>query len=215
MLCILCWFSLFFSITNGETVESPYTMAVFNWSNDDAVYNNSIIMAVSSSISFCIFTGFAIWGQRLKERVSITIGLCLLCGFYVATFSWPFYTGSLHQTGNLSAILLCLSRVPPSTFRNNPSPNHDLLQYDHNHSGSIRAPRMSLRMVQLHTSPSTSSLPELLSILLRWPSIQSSFHIDFVLQNYRTPSARLHAKFDDHGWQRRQDAWAYTDQVGY
>lgn len=100
-LCVLFWFSVCFSITNCESVEAPFTMAVFGWSDSDAVYYNSLIMTVSTIIGFGVYTSFAVWGQRLNERISITIGLCLMLGFYILTFTWPFYAERLQQLGTV------------------------------------------------------------------------------------------------------------------
>lgn len=95
IVCIMCWFAIFFSMTNSETVESPYTMAIFDWTNSDAVFYNSIIMAVSSTLSFIVYASLAISGERINERLCIVVGLCMLCGFYIVTFPWPFFQGRL------------------------------------------------------------------------------------------------------------------------
>lgn len=95
ILLMMAWFAAFFMLTNSDTVESPYTMSVFDWTNDEAVLYNSIIMGVSCVISFVIYVIYILLGKRINERISIIFGLTLLFAFYAITFSWSFYTEPL------------------------------------------------------------------------------------------------------------------------
>lgn len=95
ILLMTGWFAAFFMLTNTDTVESPYTMANFNWSSDDAVFYNSLIMGVSTFLSFILYIIYTVCGKRINERISILVGLIFLFGFYVITFSWSFYTEHL------------------------------------------------------------------------------------------------------------------------
>jgi len=52
-------------------------------------------MGVSTFISFVLFIGFAIYGNKFNERVLMVVGMCVAGSFYFISFPWPFFTGNL------------------------------------------------------------------------------------------------------------------------
>lgn len=59
-VCISAQFTLMFVVTNLEAIGSMYTMAMFDWTDEEATRNNSIIQAAYSGFSMIMYVAFVV-----------------------------------------------------------------------------------------------------------------------------------------------------------
>ncbi|CAA92626.2 MFS domain-containing protein [Caenorhabditis elegans] len=94
-----------------ESMAAPVTIAMFNWSREDAVLYNGIIQTIS-----CIFTfivNFSLASTRLK---TIDNRLLLLCGliffevFFIFHMPLPFYPGPLDRPDTMNSTTTLIGR---------------------------------------------------------------------------------------------------------
>ncbi|EFP04916.1 hypothetical protein CRE_07983 [Caenorhabditis remanei] len=89
-----------------ESMAAPVTIAMYNWSREDAVLYNGIIQTVSCVFTFIV--NFSLASTKLK---TIDNRLLLLCGlvffevFFILHMPLPFYPGPLDRPGTLNSTI--------------------------------------------------------------------------------------------------------------
>uniref|UniRef100_A0A8R1DK84 Major facilitator superfamily (MFS) profile domain-containing protein n=1 Tax=Caenorhabditis japonica TaxID=281687 RepID=A0A8R1DK84_CAEJA len=81
-----------------ESMSAPVTIAMYNWSREDAVLYNGIIQTVSCVFTFAV--NFSLASTRLKfidNRKLILVGLLMFEIFFVLHMPLPFYPGPLDR----------------------------------------------------------------------------------------------------------------------
>ncbi|EFO23493.1 hypothetical protein LOAG_04989 [Loa loa] len=92
-ICVYLWFTMQNIGTNIEVMAPPLTIAMYNWTDHQAVLYNGIIQSISCVINvICYFTiGFTSLQHRDK-RPMILFGLTCFTAYHVINLPWPFYT---------------------------------------------------------------------------------------------------------------------------
>ncbi|CAI2349995.1 unnamed protein product [Caenorhabditis sp. 36 PRJEB53466] len=86
-----------------ESMSAPVTIAMYNWSREDAVLYNGIVQTVSCVFTF--FINFSLASTRLKEidnRILMLIGLVFFEAFFILHMPLPFYPGPLDRPSALN-----------------------------------------------------------------------------------------------------------------
>ncbi|UMM29141.1 hypothetical protein L5515_011653 [Caenorhabditis briggsae] len=100
-----------------ESMAAPVTIAMYNWSREDAVLYNGIIQTVSCVFTFIV--NFSLAATKLKtvdNRLLLLAGLGFFKLFFVLHMPLPFYTGPLdhnwsEEAGNRPRILRVYGRL--------------------------------------------------------------------------------------------------------
>ncbi|KAL3071795.1 hypothetical protein niasHS_016894 [Heterodera schachtii] len=78
------------------SLSSPFTMAVFNWSGEQAVIYTMLTHGVVGIMGLLISIGYAMRiFPRFKERKCILASLCLMLIFFLVSFPWPFLSARM------------------------------------------------------------------------------------------------------------------------
>ncbi|KAL3082277.1 hypothetical protein niasHT_031450 [Heterodera trifolii] len=78
------------------SLSSPFTMAAFNWSGEQAVIYTMLTQGVVGIIGLLISIGYAMRiFTRFKERKCILASLCLMLIFFLVSFPWPFLSARM------------------------------------------------------------------------------------------------------------------------
>ncbi|KAL3099215.1 hypothetical protein niasHT_029022 [Heterodera trifolii] len=78
------------------SLSSPFTMAAFNWSGEQAVIYTMLTHGVVGIMGLLISIGYAMRiFTRFKERKCILASLCLMLIFFLVTFPWPFLSARM------------------------------------------------------------------------------------------------------------------------
>uniref|UniRef100_A0A914DF79 Major facilitator superfamily (MFS) profile domain-containing protein n=1 Tax=Acrobeloides nanus TaxID=290746 RepID=A0A914DF79_9BILA len=94
-ICIATRFSASFIVTNAETVGAMFCMAMFDWTNKEAVKYFGLIQLGQSAVNVFVSLSFA-WklgdfvNIHNKERITTIIGLTIGLTYHLLTFAWPF-----------------------------------------------------------------------------------------------------------------------------
>lgn len=79
-----------------------YTMAMYDWTNSEAVRYNGIIQSVQAGSSLLMNILFTIkladYISNGKERVTSMIGLMIGLTYHLVTFAWPFLPKKVDYT---------------------------------------------------------------------------------------------------------------------
>ncbi|KHN81977.1 Major facilitator superfamily domain-containing protein 8 [Toxocara canis] len=95
-ICIAVWFALQCVATNSEVLMTPLSMALYNWTNHDAIFWNGITIAISNVISFVIYVSIALTKiGKIDKRKMILLGLAGFSIYHIVNIPWPFYSGPL------------------------------------------------------------------------------------------------------------------------
>jgi MFS family permease len=81
-------------ILNLATVAPPYMMTAFEWTSEDTIFFQTIIMFSIGTLSICFALSYIFFkmGQRVNERTALSFALLLFLGFYLATYPWELWT---------------------------------------------------------------------------------------------------------------------------
>ncbi|KAM3717055.1 Major facilitator superfamily domain-containing protein [Dirofilaria immitis] len=101
-ICIYLWFTMQSIGTNIEVMAPPLTIAMYNWSDNQAVLYNGIIQSISCAINvICYFLiGFTSLQHRDK-RSMILFGLACFVAYHIINLPWPFYPEHLDFMKNV------------------------------------------------------------------------------------------------------------------
>ncbi|KAL3120878.1 hypothetical protein niasHT_001120 [Heterodera trifolii] len=78
------------------SLSSPFTMAAFNWSGEQAVIYTMLTHGVVGIMGLLISIGYAMRiFTRFKERKCILASLCLMLILFLVTFPWPFLSARM------------------------------------------------------------------------------------------------------------------------
>uniref|UniRef100_A0A0M3IBC0 MFS domain-containing protein n=1 Tax=Ascaris lumbricoides TaxID=6252 RepID=A0A0M3IBC0_ASCLU len=95
-ICIAVWFALQCVATNSEVLMTPLTMALYNWTNQEAIFWNGIIIAACNVISFTLYLLIALTNiGKFDKRKMILAGLTGFSIYHLVNIPWPFYSGPL------------------------------------------------------------------------------------------------------------------------
>uniref|UniRef100_A0A915B2H6 Major facilitator superfamily (MFS) profile domain-containing protein n=1 Tax=Parascaris univalens TaxID=6257 RepID=A0A915B2H6_PARUN len=95
-ICIAVWFALQCVATNSEVLMTPLTMALYNWTNQEAIFWNGIIIAACNVISFTLYLLIALTNiGKFDKRKMILVGLTGFSIYHLVNIPWPFYSGPL------------------------------------------------------------------------------------------------------------------------
>ncbi|VDK64915.1 unnamed protein product [Onchocerca ochengi] len=91
-ICIYLWFTMQSIGTNIEVMAPPLTVAMYNWSDHQAVLYNGIIQSISCALNVvCYFIiGFTSL-QHCDKRSMILFGLTCFVAYHIINLPWPFY----------------------------------------------------------------------------------------------------------------------------
>jgi hypothetical protein len=77
-----------------------FTMAMYDWSNEQAVKYNGFIQlvqgAVSLGLNILATWKLVDWMSEIMERIAPCIGLSLALLYHLLTFAWPFFPNKLN-----------------------------------------------------------------------------------------------------------------------
>uniref|UniRef100_A0AC34GPU3 Major facilitator superfamily (MFS) profile domain-containing protein n=1 Tax=Panagrolaimus sp. ES5 TaxID=591445 RepID=A0AC34GPU3_9BILA len=100
-ICIFTQFCMMFVITNTEAIGSMYSIAMFDWTNSDAVFYTGIIQTVGGVVSLFTYLAFAFrigrYVSQSRERMAVIIAICLALIYHVITFPFPFLPNDVDQ----------------------------------------------------------------------------------------------------------------------
>uniref|UniRef100_A0A1I7X7P5 Sulfate_transp domain-containing protein n=1 Tax=Heterorhabditis bacteriophora TaxID=37862 RepID=A0A1I7X7P5_HETBA len=80
-------------------LAAPISIAMYNWTNEEAILYNGILQTISCLVSTLSYT--VIGSTRLGKcdrRIHLTIGLCGFLLFHTCHYPWPFYEGPLSRS---------------------------------------------------------------------------------------------------------------------
>uniref|UniRef100_A0A1I7YGL4 MFS domain-containing protein n=1 Tax=Steinernema glaseri TaxID=37863 RepID=A0A1I7YGL4_9BILA len=95
-ICIYLWFMQNSVSTNIEVMASPLTIAMYSWTDSQAVLYNGIIQSVTCLISVFIYwvLGYTRIGNFDKRKL-IFFGLVMFSIYHIVNMPYPFYSGPL------------------------------------------------------------------------------------------------------------------------
>ncbi|KAK6048658.1 hypothetical protein COOONC_13837 [Cooperia oncophora] len=85
-------------VASSGGLSAPITMAMYDWTNEEAVLYNGIIQTISCAVS--TFSYFIIGSTRvglLDRRIHLFLGLAGFTFYHLCHYPMPFYDGPLHQ----------------------------------------------------------------------------------------------------------------------
>ncbi|CAI4223859.1 unnamed protein product [Auanema sp. JU1783] len=85
-------------VSSTQGLAAPITMAMFNWTSEEAVLYNGIIQSIACmwSTTMYILFGTTRLGQ-IDKRYLLTAGLTLFLSFHLIHIPFPFYDGPLDR----------------------------------------------------------------------------------------------------------------------
>ncbi|VDK74204.1 unnamed protein product [Litomosoides sigmodontis] len=92
-ICIYSWFTMQNIATNIEVMAPPLTIAMYNWTDHQAVLYNGIIQSICCVLN--VIGYFAIGFTPLQhrdKRLMMLFGLTCFAAYHVINLPWPFYT---------------------------------------------------------------------------------------------------------------------------
>ncbi|ETN76999.1 hypothetical protein NECAME_00525 [Necator americanus] len=96
LICIYLWVVTCMVSINIEVISTPWSTAMYNWKDSDAVLYNGIFQTASCLVSVSI--NFAIGYTRvghIEKRKQIIFGLIMFLLFHILNYPWTFYSGPL------------------------------------------------------------------------------------------------------------------------
>uniref|UniRef100_A0A1I7YEF1 MFS domain-containing protein n=1 Tax=Steinernema glaseri TaxID=37863 RepID=A0A1I7YEF1_9BILA len=96
-VCLFLWFLNNSLSTNMELIATPLTIALYEWNDQDAVFNNGLLQTVSCLLSVGIY--FILGCTRVGKfdrRKMILFALTVFTIYHVVNMPWPFYDGPLN-----------------------------------------------------------------------------------------------------------------------
>ncbi|VDM44241.1 unnamed protein product [Toxocara canis] len=109
--CIYLWFMLQTVATNVEVIATPFTISLYNWNDETAVFYNGIIQFFSCCINVInyILISSTFIGRIDKRKLLIFSCSCFIA-YHLLTSPWPFYGGPLDyiKMGKLSKKLMAV-----------------------------------------------------------------------------------------------------------
>uniref|UniRef100_A0A0N4ZVE6 MFS domain-containing protein n=1 Tax=Parastrongyloides trichosuri TaxID=131310 RepID=A0A0N4ZVE6_PARTI len=82
--------------SNDEVLAAPFTIALYNWTTEEAIKYNGIIFTVAAFLSVAIYLllAYDVFGKLDKRKVILT-GLILFAVHHLVSLPWSFYDGPL------------------------------------------------------------------------------------------------------------------------
>ncbi|VDM99882.1 unnamed protein product [Thelazia callipaeda] len=95
-VCIFLWLTMQSIGINIEVMAPPLTIAMYSWTDQQAVLYNGIIQSISCSVNvICYFAIGYTTLQHRDKRPMILFGLICFSAYHVINLPWPFYTEHL------------------------------------------------------------------------------------------------------------------------
>ncbi|KJH43777.1 transporter, major facilitator family protein, partial [Dictyocaulus viviparus] len=96
LICIYLWIIASMVEINTAVISTPWTSAMYNWKDSDAVLYNGIFQTLSCLMSATnsIIIGHTRVG-KIEKRKQIIFGISMFLLFHIITYPWPFYDGPL------------------------------------------------------------------------------------------------------------------------
>ncbi|KAK5972864.1 MFS domain-containing protein [Trichostrongylus colubriformis] len=94
-------------VASSGGLSAPVTMAMYDWTNEEAVLYNGIIQTIScavSTLSYFIIgsTQFGQWDRRIH----LFLGLAGFFFYHICHYPMPFYDGPLHQEKSVNGTVV-------------------------------------------------------------------------------------------------------------
>uniref|UniRef100_A0AC35U0K4 MFS domain-containing protein n=1 Tax=Rhabditophanes sp. KR3021 TaxID=114890 RepID=A0AC35U0K4_9BILA len=95
-VCIYLWFAQQSVSTNIEVIAAPLTIAMYNWTDEEAILYNGLFFSTACLISFSnyIIQAFSPIG-KIDKRKLIVFGLSSFIVFHFLNYPFDFYGGPL------------------------------------------------------------------------------------------------------------------------
>ncbi|MFH4977247.1 hypothetical protein AB6A40_003956, partial [Gnathostoma spinigerum] len=96
IICMYFWFVVNSVATSIELLATPLTIALYNWTSEQAVMYTGIMNFISCAIDVFNYgvLSFTRVG-KLDKRKLLMFGIFTFAGYFVFTLPWPFYGGKL------------------------------------------------------------------------------------------------------------------------
>uniref|UniRef100_A0A914EE50 Uncharacterized protein n=3 Tax=Acrobeloides nanus TaxID=290746 RepID=A0A914EE50_9BILA len=116
IICFSFRIIITFILIVNNTLGSMYSMAVFQWTSNDAVFYNSLIQGIVGAIGLAVYIAYTVFNINnwISERKAILFAIMFYLAFYLSSYPWPFYGSSIkYQTsmnttnGNVSSTAGC------------------------------------------------------------------------------------------------------------
>uniref|UniRef100_A0A7I5EAQ0 MFS domain-containing protein n=1 Tax=Haemonchus contortus TaxID=6289 RepID=A0A7I5EAQ0_HAECO len=85
-------------VASSGGLSAPITMAMYDWTNEEAILYNGIIQTISCAVSTISY--FVIGSTRVgrwDRRIHLTLGLAGFIFYHLCHYPMPFYEGPLNQ----------------------------------------------------------------------------------------------------------------------
>uniref|UniRef100_A0A0N5BTS7 MFS domain-containing protein n=1 Tax=Strongyloides papillosus TaxID=174720 RepID=A0A0N5BTS7_STREA len=105
--CFIIKFTVSTTMILLRTTMIPYLQTVFAFNAKQLVKYTTVIqisVAVLSLIWYLVYIFFKI-SETLKEKVAITVGLCIFTLFYLVTYPWDFYSYTIRENLNKNMVI--------------------------------------------------------------------------------------------------------------
>ncbi|CAI5453678.1 unnamed protein product [Caenorhabditis angaria] len=102
-ICIYLWFLIQTIAVNIESLAAVFTIAMYNWTSEQAMIYNGYIEFFSCGLSV---TQYLIFGLtrvgKINKRYMILFGLLLFTIYHTVVLPWPFYPKTLTYNPNVT-----------------------------------------------------------------------------------------------------------------
>uniref|UniRef100_A0A0N4ZSW1 MFS domain-containing protein n=1 Tax=Parastrongyloides trichosuri TaxID=131310 RepID=A0A0N4ZSW1_PARTI len=109
-LCLFIRLIVGISMVVLRIITPPYTQLIFNLSNENFVYINSIVGTISGALGIAVNLSYIFFnfGKYLSERKAIIIALTFKLSFFIITYPYPFIQNRIQyipKENNISLIV--------------------------------------------------------------------------------------------------------------
>uniref|UniRef100_A0A0R3RRZ7 MFS domain-containing protein n=1 Tax=Elaeophora elaphi TaxID=1147741 RepID=A0A0R3RRZ7_9BILA len=92
-VCIYLWFTMQSIGTNIEVMAPPLTIAMYNWTDNQAVLYNGIIQSISCALNVMCYVVIGCTPlQHRDKRLMVLFGLTCFTVYHTINLPWSFYT---------------------------------------------------------------------------------------------------------------------------
>ncbi|KAE9550506.1 hypothetical protein FO519_006280 [Halicephalobus sp. NKZ332] len=107
LVCYAARFTQMFISTNLETIGTPFSMMMFNWTEKQTVTFTAIAQGIVGIFTLVTYVAYIFFKleKRVSSRIASVISMVALILFHVVTYSWPFIPGhvAMHNS-SVSAV---------------------------------------------------------------------------------------------------------------
>uniref|UniRef100_A0A0N5AG21 MFS domain-containing protein n=1 Tax=Syphacia muris TaxID=451379 RepID=A0A0N5AG21_9BILA len=96
MVCLYLYFVVQTSSMSMEIISTPYTVALYNWKNEEALFYNGILQLIACIVNVGNYVLISFTKIRLMDRRLVQLfGFAFFVTYYLINIPWPFYEGPL------------------------------------------------------------------------------------------------------------------------